>query len=56
MEGYFGYKVNYVMNITDVDDKVCSHLPSPAYTHMVRSFCVLGSNICSNNSEMKTPV
>ncbi len=24
MRDYFGYKVNFVMNITDVDDKVCT--------------------------------
>lgn len=23
MEDYFGYRVLYVMNITDIDDKVC---------------------------------
>lgn len=23
LRDYFGYKVNFVMNITDVDDKVC---------------------------------
>ncbi len=24
MEDYFGYDVTYVMNVTDIDDKVCS--------------------------------
>jgi cysteinyl-tRNA synthetase len=24
LEGYFGYKVNFVQNVTDIDDKVLS--------------------------------
>jgi cysteinyl-tRNA synthetase len=27
---YFGYDVHFVMNITDIDDKVLSSLPTPS--------------------------
>ena len=25
LQGYFGYKVNFVQNVTDIDDKVSGH-------------------------------
>jgi cysteinyl-tRNA synthetase len=33
MTDYFGYNVHFVMNITDIDDKVCLKIPDlPVHT------------------------
>ena len=40
MTDYFGYNVHFVMNITDIDDKVCLKLfdlPPYTLTHNERS-------------------
>jgi len=34
LRDYFGYEVNFVMNITDVDDKVTSLVASSDFTHI----------------------
>lgn len=31
LRDYFGYEVNFVMNVTDIEDKVCPHVLSSLY-------------------------
>lgn len=46
MTQYFGFHVNYVMNITDIDDKVFLNSKSRSLEKLVTSIClILGSRM-----------
>jgi cysteinyl-tRNA synthetase len=38
MTDYFGYDVHFVMNVTDIDDKVCHQLPMQHKRRLTRLF------------------
>ena len=44
LQGYFGYRVNFVQNVTDIDHKVLSHKPYPY---------LLDYNPCSSELHME---
>ena len=54
---FFGFKVNFVMNITDVDDKVGFGVPYiyTDYSPRHRSFCAGASSTFCQNSWRRTP-